>query len=150
MRSVHRGVTVCSQDNPAPEPDDEAHQETQDIMYNPASDPEFDLSSNEPTDHQLDSQASVRGWEKLRMGMLQNAVESSAMPVDQTCLLCSVLAVFRCQECGSSVYYCYQCFSKQHEKVNIFHTAEKWKVILMYVQAIESISTMTKSLHGPI
>ena len=128
MRSVHRGVAVCSQDNPAPEPDDEAHQETQDIMYNPASDPEFDLSSNEPM--------------MVDVYMLQNAVESSAMPVDQTCLLCSELAVFRCQECGSSIYYCYQCFSKQHEKVNIFYTAEKWKVILMYVQAVDSLITI--------
>ena len=58
-----------------------------------------------------------------------NAVEISAMPVDQSCLLCSELAVFRCQECGPLVYYCFECFSKQQQKVNLFHIAEKWEVM---------------------
>ena len=127
VRSVHRGITVCSRQSPGPEPVEGARQETQDNvdMGNLPSNEEL---SSEPTDHQLHCQASVRGWEKLQMGMLLNAVESSAMPVGQTCLLCSEPAVFRCQECGPMIYYCHECFSKQHGKVNFFHTAEKWEV----------------------
>ena len=136
---MHRGVAVCSQRSPGPEPVEEASsQETQDNLdmdsgANLPLSQESGLSPNEPTDHQLHSQASVRGWEKLRMSMLLSAVESSAMPVDQTCLLCSKLAVFRCQECGPLIYYCYECFSKQHEKVNFFHIAEKWEVIILII-----------------
>ena len=67
---MHRGVTVCSRHSPGPEPVEGARQETQDNvdMGNFPSNEESSGTSSEPTDHQLHSQASVRGW-KLRMGM---------------------------------------------------------------------------------
>ena len=114
VRSVHRGVAVCSQQSPGPEQVERGRQEIQDMSNLPLN----EESDDEPTDHQLHIQASVRGWEKLRTGMLLNAVESSAMPIGQDRLLCSEQAVFRCQECGPLVYYCHDCFAKQHEKVN--------------------------------
>ena len=127
VRCVHRGrVSAGLHEGPGLQAIEE--NEESDITQT------FDESNvphvpDEPSEHQLDCQASVRGWEKLRMEMLSSAIESSAMPVDQTCFLCSNLAVFRCQACGPLVYYCFECFSKQHEKVNIFHVAEKWEVV---------------------
>ena len=88
------------------------------------------LSPDEPTLHELQSKASVKGWNNVRMGMLLTAVETSAMPSGQLCLLCCEPAVFRCQECGPLIHYCSKCFSTQDEKVNFFHTPEKWEVQL--------------------
>ena len=83
---------------------------------------------DEPSHHELQSIASVKGWEKLRKGMLSAAVEGCAMPIGQVCILCSEQAVVRCQECGPLIHYCLSCFYKQHEKANFFHIAEKWEV----------------------
>ena len=81
--------------------------ETSSVVTDTASpliqEPSFSI--NEPTDHELYSQASAKGWDKLRKGILLAAVESSAMPINQVCLLCSELALLRCQECGPLVYY---------------------------------------------
>ena len=80
-----------------------------------------------PMLHELQSKASVKGWSKLRMGMLLSAVNTSAMPSNQLCLVCCEPATLRCQQCGPLIHY---CFSKQHEKVNFFHVPEKWEVKL--------------------
>ena len=87
-------------------------------------------SPEEPTLHELQSKASVKGWSKLGMGMLLSAVNTSAMPSNQLCLVCCEPATLRCQQCGPLIHYCYECFSKQHEKVNFFHVPEKWEVKL--------------------
>ena len=34
------------------------------------------------------------------------------------------------------VYYCYECVSKQHERINLFHIAEKWEVIYNLVPGV--------------
>ena len=81
-------------------------------------------SPEEPT---LQSKASVKGWSKLRMGMLLSAVNTSAMPSNQLCLVCCEPATLRCQQCGPLIH---DCVSKQHEKVNFFHMPEKWEVKL--------------------
>ena len=86
-------------------------------------------TSLEPTLHDLQSQAAVEGWNKLRGQMLLTAIEMSAMPEGQTCLCCSEKATLRCQKCGPLVHYCYQCYLKQHERANFFHVPEKWEVI---------------------
>ena len=97
----------------------------------------------EPTNHEVDSQASVRGWNNdynVRKRLLLAAVESNAMPLNQVCILCSELAVLRCQECGPLVHFCIKCFLKQHEKLNFFHIAEKWEVTtsnkIVYVEIL--------------
>lgn len=101
------------------------------------SSPAFPVESNactyseqldEPTLHELQSKASMKAWDKLRKGILCAATESSAMPIGQLCLQCSSPAVLRCQQCGPLVHYCIDCFKKHHERVNIFHVAEKWEV----------------------
>ena len=62
-------------------------------------------SFSEPTEHELQSKASVAGWNKLRKPLILTAIETSAMPVDQICLICGEIAVFCCQECGPLVYF---------------------------------------------
>ena len=42
-------------------------------------------SISEPTEHELQSKASIAGWNKLRKPLILTAVETSAMPVDQIC-----------------------------------------------------------------
>ena len=70
----------------------------------------------------------MAGWDKLRRQILLTAVEMGAMPEGQTCLVCPEKAIFRCQQCGLLVHYCYQCYQKQHERANFFHVPEKWEV----------------------
>ena len=83
---------------------------------------------DEPTHHELQSKANVRGWEQLRSRFLSVRTECSAMPFGQLCLLCPNQAEFRCQECGPLIFYCRDCFCSRHEKVNLFHVAERWEV----------------------
>ena len=42
-------------------------------------------SISEPTEHELQSKASIAGWNKLRKPLILTSVETSAMPVDQIC-----------------------------------------------------------------
>ncbi len=83
----------------------------------------------EPSHHELQSKASIKGWEQLRSKILSVHTECSAMPRGQLCILCPNPAEFRCQECGPASYYCKECVHLLHEKTNFFHTPEQWEVI---------------------
>ena len=83
---------------------------------------------DEPTHHELQRRADVKGWEQLRSRFLSVATECSAMPLGQLCVLCPSPAEFRCQECGPFIFYCKDCFCSRHKNVNFFHVAEKWEV----------------------
>ena len=132
VQDVHRGAS--SQQSPSDErgslaQDNPASNQCQSSLLEPSAFSQGNpVPLDEPTHHELQSKASVRGWEKLRNGMLSAATESSAMPIGQLCLLCPEPAIFRCQECGPLMHYCSDCFRKQHEKANFYHVAEKWEV----------------------
>jgi len=83
----------------------------------------------EPTHHELQCKASVRGWMEIRSDLLKCYTASYAMPQGQLCLLCANHAELLCEQCGPSAFLCKQCFIVQHEAVNIFHTPQEWKVI---------------------
>ena len=75
VKCVHRGVSVCS------EADSSGSQQPEDnCEYKLQESEECSPLPNEPSDHQLHGEASVRNWEKLRKSMLLDAVESYAMP----------------------------------------------------------------------
>ena len=82
----------------------------------------------EPTDYELESKASVAGWERVRNGMLRAVTEAACLPLAQSCISCEKAASLRCQQCGPLAYFCPDCFDQYHHKVNIFHVAEKWEV----------------------
>lgn len=82
----------------------------------------------DPTLHELHQTATVNAWEKLRSRILFVATENSAMLSDQVCMVCNTSAKFKCERCGPNIYYCFQCFCKQHETANFFHVAEEWEV----------------------
>ena len=88
----------------------------------------------EPTHHELQSKADVRGWEQLRDMFRSVATECSAMPLGQLCVVCHVTAEFRCQDCGSDVFYCKDCFLSSHEKMHFFHVPEKWEVSIVRIK----------------
>ena len=90
----------------------------------------FDLV--EPTDHELESRASVAGWKCVRQKMLGIVTEMAAMPLSQVCLHCEALASIRCRQCGTKGFYCQECFLRYHSEVNVFHMAEKWEVSVLY------------------
>ena len=98
----------------------------------PAVSPVSPCVDDEPTHHELQSKADVRGWEQLRDKFLSVATECSAMPLEQLCVLCQSTAEFRCQDCGSNAFYCEICFCSSHENMHFFHVAEKWEVS-MYI-----------------
>ena len=78
--------------------------------------------------HAIREQASARAWQEIRPQLLRAAVEASAMPQTQVCIMCTERALYRCCECGSNAYYCQECFKKAHSKVNVFHVGEIWQV----------------------
>ena len=135
-RLVHRGVAATRQQQPTEEllpvvtgptvPDSTAFTNEIPALLGVLLDPSPVI--DEPSHHELQSRASVKGWEQLRSQFLSVATECSAMLLGQLCLQCSSPAEFRCQDCGPLVFYCKDCFCSQHEKTNIFHVAEKWDV----------------------
>ena len=90
-----------------------------------SSDLDLPVSDDEPTNHELQSKADVKGWEQLRNTFLFVATECSAMALGQQCVFCQNPAEFRCQECGPLIFYCKGCFCSRHENVNFFHIPEK-------------------------
>ena len=81
----------------------------------------------EPTCHELERKAAIKGWERLREEFVKVRTECSAMPLGQTCILCKTPAEFRCQNCGPVAFYCHNCLILLHRKTNFFHVAEKWE-----------------------
>lgn len=86
----------------------------------------FDIQ--EPTCFELETKASVAGWERVRQGILVAMTETAAMPLGQICLNCEEEASVRCKQCGPVCFYCVECFQSCHSSVNFFHVAEKWEV----------------------
>lgn len=124
---IHRGSTsATARTNAEQESCDQSVGEMLDVQLDLPS--EFPADFVEPSHHELQSKASVKGWEQLRSRFLSAHTESSAMPCQQPCLLCPEAAEFRCQQCGPVCFYCKQCFILLHEKSNFFHTPEKWEV----------------------
>ena len=83
----------------------------------------------EPTGHELEKQSMVAGWNSIRDEILSAAIEESAMPSNVMCFVCcEAMASLRCRKCGPSGHYCPGCFELCHQRVNIFHVAEKWEV----------------------
>ena len=133
VRDVHRSVFAhrCAPLEP-PEaiPNADDVEESHSLLLEEPMDSEVsNFALEELTHHELQSRASVESWGKLRKMMISTAMEGCAMPIAQQCLLCPSPAVFRCQQCGPVVYYCSDCFCKQHESANFFHVAEKWEVL---------------------
>lgn len=90
------------------------------------------LSSIEPSHHELETKSSILGWNKIRSTLLTVFTESESMAVGQLCIVCLGPALIRCQECGTGTYYCMKCFCDHHTTKNVFHTAEKWEVRFKY------------------
>ena len=78
--------------------------------------------------HAIKQKANVEAWDKVRTTLRRAAVESSALPINQSCMMCSDPATHRCTHCGASAYYCASCFSQAHTLTNVFHVGEIWKV----------------------
>ena len=76
----------------------------------------------EPTCYELESKASVIGWDMAAV------TEAAAMPLSQTCVFCETEASIRCKRCGPKVYYCCSCYQDHHKVVNVLHVGEKWVV----------------------
>ena len=84
-------------------------------------------TTSDPSLHEIKQIASILAWEKLRPKLLHTAVENSALPCKQPCLLCGEdEAVYRCVQCAPWVHYCHSCFRKAHSNINIFHVGEIW------------------------
>ncbi len=92
----------------------------------------YGAEDTDPTLHELHRKATANAWEKIRSNILFLATENSAMPLKQVCIVCSSSARFKCERCGPKIYYCFQCFCKQHETANFFHVAEEWEVSNQY------------------
>lgn len=130
-REVHRGqvdnADTCSIELPehtsmAATPESEHTDELSTDM------PDLYNEDDDPTLHELHQKATVSAWENLRSNILAIATESGAMPFEQVCMVCNTSAKFKCERCGPNIFYCFNCFCKQHETANFFHVAEEWEV----------------------
>lgn len=135
VRDVHRSVFAhrCAPLEP-PEaiPNADDVEESHSLLLEEPMDSEVsNFALEELTHHELQSRASVESWGKLRKMMISTAMEGCAMPIAQQCLLCPSPALFRCQQCGPVVYYCSDCFCKQHESANFGRYCHIPKYIIM-------------------
>ena len=97
----------------------------------PPSSPAEIYTEDGPSMRTILKQASASAWGSIRHKLLHAVVEGEAMPESQLCVKCNnVYANLRCQKCGSSAFYCQECFLSLHTNINIFHTAEEWRVSL--------------------
>ena len=70
---------------------------------------------NLPSLHCIAQRSAVESWDKVRPHLLRAAIESSAMPPDQTCITCCANeAMYRCLQCGPRAFFCHCCFSEVH------------------------------------
>lgn len=86
------------------------------------------VTLDEPSLHKISQEASVASWNKIRPAILRAAIESSAMPPNEQCCMCTAEAEYRCLQCSSTSYFCRGCFCELHSKINLFHTGEVWEV----------------------
>ena len=128
-RNIPRGRKGTTGLNPSPFPSDTAVDEL--------NTPEFSLEeslSNESEAghsvslHAIKQKASVAAWDQVRVILQRTAIESSALPIDQGCILCTDPATHRCTQCGAWAYYCSNCYSQAHSVTNFFHVGEVWEV----------------------
>jgi len=87
-----------------------------------------ETATSVPTCYELESKASVAGWEAIRHKLLNVVTESAAMPIGQSCLTCKEFAVLKCTQCGPFGFYCMPCFEELHRQANFMHTSEMWEV----------------------
>ena len=80
-----------------------------------------------PSLHAIKQKASAAAWNKVRATLQKAAIESSALPGGQSCILCGAPATHRCTSCA---YYCIDCFCQAHSLTNFFHVGEVWEVSL--------------------
>ena len=92
-----------------------------------------------PSLHAIKQKASAAAWSQVRATLQKAAIESSALPCDQGCILCGAPATHRCTSCGAWAYYCIDCFRQAHSLTNFFHVGEVWVV---------SISTWVSTSGG--
>ena len=78
--------------------------------------------------HTVNQRSSTSAWAQIRPMLRKVAVECSAMPENQSCLICSKSALYRCLQCGANAYYCRECYNQVHCAVNMFHVGEIWQV----------------------
>ena len=83
-----------------------------------------------PSLHAIKQKASAAAWNKVRATLQKAAIESSALPGSQSCILCGAPATHRCTSCGAWAYYCIDCFCQAHSLTNFFHVGEVWEVSL--------------------
>ena len=87
---------------------------------------------DEPTLNELENEASIAAWNKVRGSILSAITECQAMPVDQKCQ-CENTALLRCVTCGPNAYFCEKYFLDDHKFRNTFHLAKMWEVSTLTV-----------------
>ena len=98
--------------------------------------------------HAIKQKAATAAWIQVRPALLKAAVECSAMPVTQCCILCLQSASYRCIQCAPWAYFCQNCFSEVHSKINFFHTGEVWEVCAMAFSSLTSQTHFCKRGKG--
>ena len=78
--------------------------------------------------HAIKQKAAAAAWDQVRATLQKAAIESSALPSNQGCILCAAPASHRCTSCAAWAYYCINCFHQAHSVANFFHVGEVWEV----------------------
>lgn len=120
--------TACVQDEPKYDNTEDDVIDGGGVNFSTFDVTDHDPGLQEPSLHAIKQKSNVSAWNNVREDLRRVAVECSAMPIDQECILCPSPAEYRCIECAAWAFYCSECFGKVHSKVGIFHTGEIWQV----------------------
>lgn len=134
-RSFYSRQMVVEGDNDSSH--DVAAQEEADPTVAEADFSETESITNHPgvTLYSIKEKSAALEWEALRPQLLKCVVGSDAMPDSQLCLLCADSpATMRCLKCGPKAYFCEECFTDLHFKINILHVGEFWEAKVRMLQ----------------
>ena len=82
-----------------------------------------------PSLYSMKQRVAADAWEAVRKKLRDACIESTPLPDEQLCIHCSMVeAQMWCRRCGACAYFCKECWSSCHAKLNIFHTPVTWEV----------------------
>ena len=83
--------------------------------------PPFHDISNKKQKYYKDQISLAKNWNSITEPIFKGIVESQGFSENPFCIKCNKKAYLKCLDCGPNVYFCYDCNTYFHDKVNIFH-----------------------------
>lgn len=78
---------------------------------------------NEPktTCYQQKQDKLAANWKSILDSIYNSMLDNEATPDYPSCFNCDNTATLKCFDCGPKIFYCTNCYSHFHSKINLFH-----------------------------